>query len=98
MTSWSRTATSKTLCIVDISLSDDSKVRAEVKDIRKVVWQTRDEARAISLSDTVVLRKLAMSMLSVPALLNTGIALFLLPGKALFIDLEHGIKSSGIAA
>lgn len=98
MTSRSDRVISKEHCDVDISLGDNSKVHSSHKGIRKVMWHTQEGERTISLSDTLVSKKLAMSMLSVPALVKKNIASLFLPGKALFIDLEDDMKVIGTAA
>lgn len=98
MTSLSQQVISKNHYDVDISLGDDSKVDADQRGTRKVKWQTKERACTISLLEALVSQNIAMSMLSVPALVKKEIAVFLLLGKALFIDLSDGMKIRGTAA
>ena len=98
MTSRSETVISKKKCNVDIALGDDSKFKAAQKGKSKFKSHTQYGVRTINLSDTLVSKILAMTMLSVPALLEKMIGVLFLPGKALFIYFEDEMKILGTAA
>ena len=92
MTARSETVTSRSECDISIALGDDSKVKATKKGDRRVQWAAEDGPRTINLSKTLITDDIAMSLLSVPALVNKGIGVLFLPGKALFIDLSDGMN------
>lgn len=70
-------------CDVYIALGDETKVHTGKKGTRKVTWKTQDGGRSVSLSDTLVSKKLYISILSVPVLVKRDIATLFLPLKAL---------------
>ena len=60
-------------CDQKVSLADDSSVTAKVKGVCTVKWQTQDGIEEVRLSETLVVPDLAMSLLSVPALVRKNI-------------------------
>lgn len=73
---------------ISIKLADDSNMQATAKGTRSLNWKTHEGERVLHLSNTLVAPQAAMSLLSIPSLVNKNIAVLFLPGKALFIDLE----------
>lgn len=55
------------------------------------------QGRPVHLSDTLVSPKLAVSLLSVPALVDKNIGVIFLPGQGLLVDLENDFKILGFA-
>lgn len=86
------------LAISKLLRKNYSKVHAGLNGITKVKWHTQDAVRTIIFSDTLVSKELAMSIQSVPVLVNKGIEVFFQPGKALFIGLEDRMNILGTAA
>ena len=84
-------------CAHTIHLADDSTVTAKEKGVRTVQWQTQDGLDDVHLSETLIVPNLAMSLLSVPALVRKNIGVAFLPGKAILIDLEDDYKILGQA-
>lgn len=97
MTLISKNVTSKESCAVHLMLGDDSKVKASTRGVRRVQWQTENGPCTVSLSNTLVLKDLTMSLLSIPALVQKQIATLVLPRKALFIDLKYEYSILGKA-
>lgn len=75
-------------CDQAIDLSDDSSVTAKQKGVQTVKSQPPDGVKDVHLSETLFVPDLAMSLLSVPALVRKKIGVMFLPGKAVFIGLE----------
>lgn len=75
-----------TNCEISISLGDNSIVKSTSQGVRRVRWQGRNGSVNVSLSRTLVVRDVAMSLLSVPAFFRNGHAVLFQPGKALFIN------------
>ena len=80
---------SKAACDVSIKFADDSDVTADVKGVRTVKWQSQAGQQPVHLSETLVVPKLSMSLLSIPALVRKNIGVLFIPGKAVLIDLEN---------
>lgn len=59
------------------------------------MWWTQYGVCTIILSDILFSKNLAMSILSLPALVKKGVKSLFLPRKALFIDLEDKMKILG---
>ena len=78
---------SKTPCDTPISLADDSIIVATSKGVRSVQFSTDDGSTKVSLSDTLIVPNASLSLLSVPALVNKGIGVLFMPGKAILSDL-----------
>ena len=92
ITARSETVSSRSGCDISIALGDDSKVKATEKGDRRVQWAGEDGPRTIRLSETLIADDIAISLLSVPALVNKGIGVIFLPGKAMFVDLQDNMK------
>lgn len=61
---------------------------AATKGTRSLNGTTHEAGKVIHLSNTLVAAQGAMSLLSIPSLRNKNIDVLLLPGKAVFIDVE----------
>ena len=85
----------KGACDVSIKLADDSVVTADVKGVRTVKWQSQDGQQPVHLSETLVVPKLSMSLLSIPALVRKNIGVLFIPGKAVLVDLENNLYVLG---
>ena len=82
---------------ISIKLADDSTMNGTARGTREVRWVTENGTSKVSLSNTIVVPNAAMSLLSVPSLVNKNIAVMFLPGKAILIDLEDNYSILGYA-
>ena len=89
MTAMAEKVHSKTGCNVSITLADNSALNASKKGTRTVQWYSDSGPQRVHLSQTLVTPEMAMSLLSVPALVRKNIGVLLIPQKALLIDLEE---------
>lgn len=80
---------------ITINLADNLSIKATEKGTRTVKWKTSHGKRGIHLSNTLVVPSLAMSLLSVPSLLEKNIGVLFLPSKAVLIDLEDDFSILG---
>lgn len=86
------------LCYVNISLCNNAKIRSHQNGIWKVRWKALDEKLTICLSENLVLKKLDIFILSVPALVDEIIASLFPTGEALSVNLQGNMKVLGAAA
>lgn len=98
MTPLSNRVHGTTDCDVSIRLADDSTVKASATGVRSVHWMSALGRSKVNLSDTLVAKDVALSLLSVPALARKNIATLFMPDKAFFIDLENKNSILGQAA
>ena len=95
MTPYVHLVKNKEYCNVSISLADDSTISADAIGVRPVTWQGDNGPIEVTLSDTLVTPDAAVSLLSVPALVNKGIAVLFMPGKAVLIDTNNNMNVLG---
>ena len=84
-------------CNVNISLGDDSTVKATSTGTRVVHWAAHDVVTKVSLSETLASEKLAMSLLSGPALAAKGLYVLFTSEEALIIDSLDNFRVIGNA-
>ena len=96
MTPLSNKVSNLSVCDVPISLADNSTATASRKGKRSVTWPNNDGTANVGLSNTLVSKKLNCSLLSIPALVEKGIAAVFIPGKALLVDLQNEFKIIGV--
>ena len=92
ITARTETVPSRSGCDMRVVLCDVSKVMATEKGDRRVQWAGEGGPHTIKLSETLIADDIAISLLSVPALVNKGIGVIFLPGKALFVDLKDNME------
>lgn len=89
MTLFKEKVTNQRKCKVDIALRNDSTVTASSTCTRVVKWNGAYITCTISLSNTLFSPELSMSLLSVPALVQKGVSVLFVPGKALMVDTDN---------
>lgn len=74
---------SKKALQVHIQLADYSKIKTDSNGVRAVKWITKEDPLTVYLTDILVTPNLAMSILSVPVLVNKNVAVPFMPVQAL---------------
>lgn len=69
-------------------LADDMTVHADSPGVCTVRWISKDDLTPFHLSDTLVLLKLTVRLLSVPTLVDKKIGVIFLHTQGLLVDLE----------
>ena len=84
-------------CNVPIALGDNSEINASYRGTRTVTWASKNGETDVHLTGTLSAPKLAMSLLSVPALTAKGLCVLFLPTKALIMDMKDDLSIVGTA-
>lgn len=71
-----------------IPLGDDLKIRASKQVSRRLQWNGEDEPLFVTLSNTLVAPEVSLGLLSVPALVNKGLAVLFVQERALIINMN----------
>ena len=82
-------------CKVSIALGENSKIRAFSQRTRLVQWMAEDRPVSVTFFNVLVTPEVCRSLLSVPALVKKGLAVLLVPKRALIINLNDGNKVVG---
>ena len=85
-------------CDVTITLGDDSTVPSVTQGTRRVQWQGEDGPVNVNLSNTLVAPDVSLSLLSVPALVEKGLAVLFVPTRAFIININDGNTIIGTAS
>lgn len=95
MTARAERVSMKTACESSVQLADNSSMHSESMGTRTVQWITDSGRESVHLSNTLICPDVAISLLSVPALVNKNIAVMFLPGAGFLVDLEDDCSILG---
>lgn len=89
---------SKITCNMPIALGDNHRIKAEFSGGRVVTLHHDGHETTVRLTQTLVARDPAMSLLSVPALAAKDIATIFMPNGAHILDLKSNLRALGVAS